>query len=530
MDSPLILVAGAVGVFLLVGAAVLLSLRPRRRRVKAVKPDPWSPDPALADGHRPPDAGTLSSQLLGLTRQVLGASGVALLVPGPNGWRVSIVSPGLLVSLSKAVPLKEGLLGLAYDGEKEIAADPVQPAALGYLPGEEEPLSVALVPVVHRGKTRGLVACHRPSGRSFDKEEMSVLRRCAGLLEGWEAYAAEMGDLTLRMDRSERLFNGLSAMLKEKNSGQLCHMMLDQLFDFVPAVMGFVLIQHLKWNQRFFITKPQNLDLKFAHLSPNTWTYRVLAKGEKFAYLFGDQSLNTAMPVLSEGEPFPAGGTIYLCPLFTEGDVFGVVGLVGRADVEFSESQRALVDRFVGQGSALVELSLMKEFEEENAIHDGLTGLYNRRYFDERLVVEMKRSQREGLPMSLLLLDVDRFKRVNDNHGHPVGDLVLQSVARSVGAMLRTIDVVCRYGGEEFAIILPSCTQSDAVNAAERIRQGVEGIPAGPGALPVQVTISVGVACFPQPFSSETGLLRAADEALYAAKTRGRNRVEIAAR
>ena len=77
---------------------------------------------------------------------------------------------------------ERGLLGIAFEGEKEISADPVQPAALGYLPGEEEPLSVALVPVVHRGKTRGLLACHRPSGAAFSKEEMALLRRCAGPL------------------------------------------------------------------------------------------------------------------------------------------------------------------------------------------------------------------------------------------------------------------------------------------------------------------------------------------------------------
>ncbi len=527
MDAPLNVVAGAVGVLVLVGALVLLSLRPRRKRVKSGQPAPWTPDPSLADGHRPPDAGTLSSQLLGLTRQVLDASGLALLVPESSGWRVSLVSPGLLVSLSKALPLKEGLLGIAFEGEKEVAADPVQPASLGYLPGDEEPLSVALLPVVHRGKIRGLLVCHRPSGTAFSKEEMAVLRRCAGLLEGWETYAAEMGDMALRMDRSERLFNGLAAMLREQKSGSLCHMMLDQLFDFVPAVMGFVLVQHPEWKQQFYMTKPEDLELPFRYLAANTWTHRVLTRGERFAYLFGEQSLHTAMPVLCEGEPFPAGGTVYLSPVVTTTRVFGVVGLVGRAESEFTEHQRALVDRFVGQASAILELALIKEFEEENAIHDGLTGLYNRRYFNERLEAEMKRSQREETPLSLLILDVDHFKRVNDTHGHPAGDLVLQKVAEIVGREVRTMDIACRYGGEEFAVILPACSQSEAQAVAERVRKRVGETPAGTGGPPVQVTVSVGVATFPQPFSSLTGLLKGADQALYSAKTKGRNRVEV---
>jgi diguanylate cyclase (GGDEF)-like protein len=528
MDTPLNLVAGALAVLVLVGAGVLLSLRPRRNRANVGQPPPWLADQALADGHRPPDAGTLSSQLLGLTRQVLGASGLALLVPEAAGWRVSLVSPGLLVSLSKTLPLKEGLLGLAFEGEKEVSADPVLPAAIGYLPGEEEPLSVALAPVVHRGKTRGLLACHRPSGTAFTKEEMAILRRCAGLLEGWEAYAAEMGDMALRMDRSERLFNGLAAMLREQKSGALSHMMLDQLFDFVPAVMGFVLVQHAEYKQNFFVTKPEDLELPFRHLTANTWTHRVLTRGERFAYLSGEQSRNTAMPVLCDGEPFPAGATVYLSPIVTTTRVFGVVGLVGRAEVEFTEVQRGLVDRFVGQASAILELSLIKEFEEENAIHDGLTGLYNRRYFNERLETEMKRSQREETPLSLLILDVDHFKRVNDTHGHPTGDLVLQKVAEIAGREVRNMDILCRYGGEEFAVILPSCPQGEALQVAERVRKRIEVTPAGPGGPPVQVTVSAGVATFPQPFSSLTGLMKAADEALYSAKTRGRNRVEAA--
>ena len=529
MDSPLALVAGALGVLFLVGLALVLSMRPRRRAAGAPLPD-WSPDPALADGHRPPDVGGLSSQILAVARQVLGASGAVVLVPGEGGWRVSLVSPGLIASFSKALPLREGLLGLAYDGEKEIVADPVQPEAMGYLPGQNEPLSVAFLPITHRGKARALLGCHRPSGRPFSKEDVALLRRCAMLLEGWETYAADAADLSHRMDQSERLFAGLSSMLKERESVRLCELMLDVLFDFVPAVMGFVLIQQPKYNARTITAKPPDLPLDLKQLGEHTWTYRVLAKDQKSLYLDGDASLATGMPFLCDGEPFPAGGTVYLAPLAARDQVFGVVGLAGRAGVEFSDYQRKLVDQFLSQGAALVELALMKEFEEANAVHDGLTGLHNRRYFDERLVKEMKRSQREGTPLSLLMLDVDRFKRVNDTYGHPAGDMVLQAMARVVVASVRDMDVVCRFGGEEFAVILPNCPPSEARLAGERIRQAVESLPTGSLGLQAPVTMSVGAATFPQPFSSLTGLLRAADEALYAAKSKGRNRVEMAGR
>lgn len=529
MDSPVALVGGALVVLLVVGLALVLSLRPRRPKSLGA-PLEWSPDSSLADGHRPPDVGGLSSQLLAVARQVLGASGAAVLVPGESGWRVSLVSPGLIASFSRVLPLREGLLGLAYDGEKEIVADPVQPEALGYLPGQVEPLCIALVPIIHRGQARALLACHRPSGRPFSKEDMGLLRRSATLLEGWETYAADAMDLSHRMDQSERLFAGLSSMLKERESVRLCELMLDVLFDFVPAVMGFVLIQQPKYGARAITAKPSDLPLNLRQLGEHTWTYRVLAKDQKPLYLDGDASLATGMPFLCDGEPFPAGGTVCLTPLATAEQVFGVVGLVGKAGAEFPERQRKLMERFLSQAAALVELALMKEFEEANAVHDGLTGLHNRRYFDERLVKEMKRGQREGTPLSLLILDVDRFKRVNDTHGHLAGDLVLQALARVVEASVRDMDVVCRFGGEEFAVILPNCPTSDLLQAGERIRQAVEGLPTASMGLPGPVTVSIGAATFPQPFSSLTGLLRAADEALYAAKTKGRNRVELAGR
>ncbi len=529
MDSPVALVGGALGVLLIVGLALVLSLRTRRPKAAATRPE-WSADASLADGHRPPDVGGLSSQLLAVARQVLGATGAAVLVPGEDGWRVSLVSPGLMASFSRALPLREGLLGLAYDGEKEIVADPVQPEALGYLPGQDAPLGVALLPIVHRGKTRALLACHRPSGRPFSKEDMGLLRRCATLLEGWETYAADAADLSHRMDQSERLFSGLSAMLQERESARLCELMLDALFDFVPAVMGFVLIQQPKYDARTITAKPADLPLDLQQLGEHTWTYRVLAKDQKPLYLEGDASLATGMPFLCDGEPFPAGGTVYLSPLATAEPVFGVVGLMGKAGVRFLDYQRRLVDRFLSQAAALVELALMKEFEEANAVHDGLTRLHNRRYFDERLVKEMKRSHRDGAPLSLLILDVDRFKRVNDTHGHMAGDLVLQALARAVEASVRDMDVVCRFGGEEFSAILPNCPPEEARQAAERIRRAVEAIPTAAIGLAAPVTVSIGAATFPQPFSSLTGLLRGADEALYAAKTKGRNRVEVAGR
>jgi two-component system, cell cycle response regulator len=162
---------------------------------------------------------------------------------------------------------------------------------------------------------------------------------------------------------------------------------------------------------------------------------------------------------------------------------------------------------------------------------DGLTGLFNRRHFEERLLAEFTRAQRYRSPMSCLLLDIDHFKRVNDTYGHPFGDHVLREVAAVGRRVLRDVDVLARYGGEELVAVLPETGPKDAKAAAERVRAGVEGLElswAAPGKppVPVQVTCSVGVSTYPSGSAdSAERLVQAADDCLYAAKQGGRNRV-----
>ena len=157
---------------------------------------------------------------------------------------------------------------------------------------------------------------------------------------------------------------------------------------------------------------------------------------------------------------------------------------------------------------------------QDMARRDGLTGLVNRRAFDEALAQELERGARTGSPVGLLLLDIDHFKRLNDEHGHQTGDEVLRVVGRVLAECARTYDVVARYGGEEFVVILPGVDDDDALAAAERLRTAVLDAPT-----PVPVTISAGAASAPPEAEDSTALIGRADEALYAAKARGRNRV-----
>jgi diguanylate cyclase (GGDEF)-like protein len=164
------------------------------------------------------------------------------------------------------------------------------------------------------------------------------------------------------------------------------------------------------------------------------------------------------------------------------------------------------------------------------AITDGLTQLYNHRYFHERLESEVERSNRTGLPLSLLMIDVDHFKHYNDLNGHPAGDTVLRKVARILSEGRRLNDVVARYGGEEFTILLVDTPTDAAAQLAENLRQRVaeEEFANGEAQPMGRLTISLGVASYPHSAVSAVELVEAADVALYRAKGGGRNRVEVA--
>jgi diguanylate cyclase (GGDEF)-like protein len=164
------------------------------------------------------------------------------------------------------------------------------------------------------------------------------------------------------------------------------------------------------------------------------------------------------------------------------------------------------------------------------AVTDGLTGLYNHRHFHERLALESERSMRNGLPLSLLMIDVDHFKHYNDHHGHPAGDEVLRQLSHLMTDGRRANDFVARYGGEEFAVVLVDTPKLTAAKVAERLRERIcahpfEHAAAQPGG---HLSISVGVATFPEDAGDAEGLVRAADSALYSAKHAGRNCVVLA--
>lgn len=213
-------------------------------------------------------------------------------------------------------------------------------------------------------------------------------------------------------------------------------------------------------------------------------------------------------------------------PITARGKVLGVIGVYSGLKNKFSGQDESLLMMIGSQVAVAVENALLYEKTLELARLDGLTGLANRRYLMEQLRQELERAERYQTSLSVLILDLDRFKSFNDTHGHQKGDELLRSFASLMKGIVRTADIAGRYGGEEFFVVLPNTSSKGAALIAERIRKAMEDlkIPVGSGQPSAGRTVSIGVAEFSAGDSVEK-LITIADGALYRAKKSGRNRV-----
>jgi two-component system cell cycle response regulator len=205
-----------------------------------------------------------------------------------------------------------------------------------------------------------------------------------------------------------------------------------------------------------------------------------------------------------------------------------LVGLVaGVREEPFTAEEAELFRIFILQGEAAFKNLRLFEEVKSLAIRDGLTGLYNHRYFWEMLNQQVVQSRRYGWPLSLLFLDIDDFKKVNDTLGHPQGDVVLKTIADYLAGAVRQADLLCRYGGEEFVVLLPQTPADQAFIMAERLREGIAHTPISLVDRHITVTLSIGVAGL-TPDLDGAALVKVADAALYHAKHNGKNRVSSA--
>jgi diguanylate cyclase (GGDEF)-like protein len=242
------------------------------------------------------------------------------------------------------------------------------------------------------------------------------------------------------------------------------------------------------------------------------------------------------------GVLYPAGGRAPACrhivdalaaehslcaPLRAQGETLGVLHLIGPAAP--SQVERRLAQTIADQLALTIANQRLRDTLRIQQVRDPLTGLFNRRYLDESMLREGLRARRRNQTLSLLMIDLDHFKRFTDRHGHDVGEVALAQIASQVAQSIRQDDIACRYGGEEFVVVLPDTDLETAVEQADAIRRAVKAAHIDFHGRRLEViTVSIGVAAYPLHGAEPALCLRAADKALNAAKEAGRDRVEVA--
>lgn len=403
--------------------------------------------------------------------------------------------------------------------------------SLPYFRDEVRVGSLLAVPVLTGEVTAGVLVAHRVEIQSLTGREPALLAAVAemaaeAILQMRAAVSREEvgAEFKAVYEVSHRLTATTDALVTRS-------ILLRSARDLVPAVESAAIVLVDSPPTRYRVEEAhgwsQEYEGREVALVERTWTAWVLRSADKPFLLDDVAGGKERMPILVLDEGWGRAESLLALPLRTHKNDLGALLLTGRRGV-FDASTLRVLGILANQAASAFFAHRLIEREKEEAVRDALTGLYNRREFVRLLSQTLGRHERHGGSFALLMFDIDHFKKLNDTYGHPAGDAAIRNTAQLLSRHLRKGDQAARYGGEEFAAILPAADEKGAVHLAERVREAIEnGRLVFEGAR-LSVTVSLGVAVWPDDAKDDETLIAAADRALYAAKQGGRNRVVAA--
>jgi diguanylate cyclase (GGDEF)-like protein len=386
---------------------------------------------------------------------------------------------------------------------------------------------VAEEPTVHRRTEQAMGEEIRQLWHGFWDMYLSLRQHQMERAADLEQQAGEMQILNQRLIDMQKITQSMQQAISEEEVYRiLCHTLQQSL----PSLKQILILRLNASEDRLetIWTAPKREDIAIdgypvwnePHKCP------VIRSGREYKV----QDISRDLVCASSVSNKQAGG--YWCvPLVIGGRTIGVVHLVSQETNRWTEDTCHWIEALVNVAAPMIGHLQHLERAKRRALIDELTGAYNRRFLEEALAkLVVPDDRRRGQVLSLMVIDLDHFKKVNDTYGHQVGDLVLKTVAQTLHRTLKESDVLARYGGEEFVVVLPRTDTAGAVAVAERLRIAVAGLSLRKLApvAPERVTISVGVATYPIHATTVAELIRTADEALYQSKSQGRNRVTCA--
>jgi diguanylate cyclase (GGDEF)-like protein len=393
-----------------------------------------------------------------------------------------------------------------------------------------EPTSLMIVPMRTLQGVIGAIILARTSGQEpYHSEDLVLLQelsqRSAFAIESARLYESE----ARRLHELDALYSATRALLTTLDYDTLLGRILDAAISAIPAAEKGIL------NLMAPETGKLEIRAMFGYKDPRIRTstrrrihgYTALAIQQRKPMLIHDATMEGLYGLLeAETEDLPVR-SIIIAPLILDDQALGALILSSSNRSAFTQDDLRLLESFAATISAAINNSMLHSRMQRLAITDSVTNLYNRRGFYELGRREIERARRFGHSLSVVMMDLDQLKSVNDTYGHAVGDQVLRSLADRLSQHVREFDILCRYGGDEFALLLPETDLFMAASVAERLRSSIADEPINTDGGPVLVTISLGVTKATPNTSNLEELLKSADRALYAAKQGGRNRLEI---
>jgi diguanylate cyclase (GGDEF)-like protein len=416
------------------------------------------------------------------------------------------------------VPFGKGITGIAAKARRPVYSADVttDPRYIAHIPSTRSELAI---PLMVRDEVVGVLDCQSNVPAFFDNETVDLLT----LFATQASIGLQNAKLYSMLQRRAAQLEAINAIAKRTTVELDLKELLDRLCTQLPQSFP---VEHVAI---FLRDEDGNLVLcsQQGILSSRLQVGDLLPADYACTSPRADHSPYCGDPSKCPGDCFPAGREEVCLPLVSFGENIGLLVCISAQNKAFHANDMQALESVADILATASQNARYVDRVRQLAYRDGLTGVFNRRYFESRLIDEVTRAARYGGGVSVLMIDLDHFKRINDDFGHLLGDDVLRAVSAIFVRQLRKVDVVCRYGGEEFAVVLPATQGASAAAVADKLRRAVANAQFAGVSYPV--TVSIGVAEFPANGITRDDIVRAADDALYDAKGTGRNHVCLAA-
>ncbi|HYA24646.1 MAG TPA: diguanylate cyclase [Terriglobales bacterium] len=417
-------------------------------------------------------------------------------------------------------PVGKGITGAAAQLKRPIYAPDVSKDAR-YIVSAKTTRSELAVPLMVRDQVVGVLDCQSANLNHFDSETVDLLT----LFSTQASMALQNARLHSLERRRASQLEAINAIAQQMTAVLELNELLAKVCWLIQEAFGVSQVSVLLKDEEELVMRASHGTLNV----PVPGGGRFSAKDGPWA-----QALETTKTLIENDASLSTATGLYresrsqMCiPLVSFGQTLGVLVLDSDRQGAFNASDTQPLESVADICATAIQNAYYVDRVKQLAYLDGLTGIFNRRYFEMRIAQEIERARRFNCGLGVVMIDIDQFKRLNDEFGHLLGDEVLRQVSSILHQQVRKIDVVCRYGGEEFAILLSQTGPQQSLAVAEKLRRIVETWQF-PG-VPRPVTISAGAANYPEHGSTRDELVKAADAGLYAAKQTGRNRVCLAA-